>query len=47
VDVIVDNKVREIAELQSPTAKAAIKRAIREFGINDPHKKQRPAAPVA
>jgi hypothetical protein len=45
---IVGNKAREIAELQAATAEAAIKRAIREFGINDPHKQQRLAAwPVA
>jgi hypothetical protein len=33
VDLMVGNKARETAELQSPTAEAAIKRAIREFGI--------------
>jgi hypothetical protein len=44
VNAIVGNKAREIAELQAPTAEAAIKRAIREYGINDPHKQQRLAA---
>jgi hypothetical protein len=48
VNVIVGNRAREIAELQAPTADAAIKRAIREYGISDPHKQQRLAArPVA
>lgn len=41
---IVGNKAREIAELQATTADAAIKRAIREFGINDPHRRSRLAA---
>ena len=44
VNVIVGNKAREIAELQAPTADAAIKRAIAEFGISDPHKQARLAA---
>jgi hypothetical protein len=46
--MIVGNKAREMAELQAPSADAAIKRAIREFGITDLHKQQRLAArPVA
>ena len=48
VNVIVGNKAREIAQLQAPTAEAAIKRAIREYGISDPHQQSRLAArPVA
>jgi hypothetical protein len=48
VNVIVGNKAREIAELQAPSADAAIKRAIREFGISNPHEQARLAArPVA
>jgi hypothetical protein len=48
VTVIVGARAREITELQAETAEAAIKRAIREFGINNPHHQSRLAArPVA
>jgi len=41
---IVGNKAREICELAAADADTAIKRAIREYGINDPHMQQRLAA---
>ena len=48
VSRIIGNRAREICELEAPHAEAAIKRAIREFGIDDPHQQQRLAArPVA
>jgi hypothetical protein len=48
VSRIVGNRAREVCEMAAPDADAAIKRAIREYGINDPHMQQRLAArPVA
>jgi hypothetical protein len=44
VSRIVGNRAREIAELQAASADAAIRRAIREYGIDDPHQQQRLAA---
>ena len=35
---------REICELEAASAEAAIKRAIREHGIDDPHRQSRLAA---
>jgi hypothetical protein len=35
---------REICELEAATADAAIKRAVREYGIDDPHRQSRLAA---
>ena len=35
---------REICELEAASADAAIKRAIREYGIDDPHRQSRLAA---
>lgn len=46
VNRIIGNQAREICELEAKSAEAAIKRAIREYGIDDPQ--QRLAArPVA
>ena len=44
VTVIGGSRAREITELQADSAEAAIKRAIREHGINDPHQQKRLAA---
>ena len=44
VTVIAGNRGRQICELQAESADAAIKRAIREHGIDDPHKQKRLAA---
>ncbi len=42
--VIAGSRGREVCELQAESAEAAIKRAIREHGIEDPHKQKRLAA---
>jgi hypothetical protein len=44
VTVIAGSRAREICELQANTAAAAIKRAIREHGMDDPHQQKRLAA---
>jgi hypothetical protein len=45
---IVGNAAREICTLPAASADAAIKGAIREYGIDDPHQQARLAArPVA
>jgi len=44
VSRIVGNRAREICEMQATDAEMAIKRAIREYGIDDPHQQQRLAA---
>ena len=44
VSRIVGNRARELCELKAGNADAAIKRAIREYGIDDPHQQQRLAA---
>ena len=44
VTVIGGSRAREITELEATSAEAAIKRAIREHGIDDPHKQKRLAA---
>jgi len=35
------NRAREICELEAKDAPSAIKRVIREYGINDPFRRQR------
>jgi hypothetical protein len=41
VTVIGGNRARQVTELEAASAEAAIKRAIRERGIDDPHKQKR------
>jgi flagellar biosynthesis/type III secretory pathway ATPase len=41
---IIGARGREVCELQAKTADEAIKRAIREYGIDDPHQRMRLAA---
>ena len=42
--VIAGNRGREVCELEAASAEAAIQRAIRERGIDDPEKQKRLAA---
>lgn len=44
VTVIAGSRGREICELQAETAEAAIKRAVREYSIDDQHRQKRLAA---
>lgn len=44
VTVIAGSRGREICELQAESAEAAVRRAIREHGIDDPHRQKGLAA---
>jgi len=44
VSQIGGNRSRDICELEARNAPAAIKRAIRLYAIDDPHRQQRPIA---
>ena len=35
------NRARDICELEAKDAASAVKRVIREYGINDPHRQRR------
>jgi hypothetical protein len=41
VNMIAGARARDICQIEAKSAEEAIKRAIREYGINDPHQRSR------